>query len=202
MQSETWFKLAFVAAFVYAVAVAVSTARQATRRHGGSLNQLEHEVRGLIAVRAALGLVFYAMLGVWLVRSRSPAWAQIPVPGVLRWGAVAMLVPILAFFTWSFRSLGPNYRGGVGLHAGHELVTTGAYRWVRHPIYISFIAVMFAVLLLSANWVIGIAGILLVWSIAAARIPVEERELRQRFPAKWEQYRERTGRIFPRLRRG
>lgn len=202
MQTETWFKLAFVAAFVYAVTVAVRTARQATRHHGGSLNQLEHEVRGLIAVRAALGLVFYAMLGVWLVRSRPPAWAQIPVPEMLRWGAMAMLVPILAFFTWSFRSLGTNYRGGVGLHSGHELVTTGAYRWVRHPIYIGFIAIMFAVLLLSANWVLGLAGILLVVSIAAVRIPVEERELRHRFPLEWESYSTRTGRIFPRLRRG
>jgi protein-S-isoprenylcysteine O-methyltransferase Ste14 len=200
VETETWFKLAFVAAFVYAVAVAVRTARQATRLHGVSLNQLEHEVRGLIAVRAALGLVFYAMLGVWLVRSRWPTWAQLPVPEALRWGAVAMLVPILAFFTWSFRSLGPNYRGGVGLHAGHELVTTGAYRWVRHPVYIGFIAIMLDVLLLSANWVLGTAGILLVVSIAAARIPVEEQELRQRFPVEWDAYRARTGKIIPRLR--
>ena len=113
-----------------------------------------------------------------------------------------MLVPILAFFTWGFRSLGTNYRGGVGLHVGHELVTTGAYRWVRHPIYIGFIAIMLAVLLLSANWVLGLAGLLLVMSIAVARIPIEESELRERFPLAWDKYSERTGRVFPRLRRG
>ena len=113
-----------------------------------------------------------------------------------------MLVPILAFFTWGFRSLGTNYRGGVGLHDGHELVTTGAYRWVRHPIYIGFIAIMLAVLLLSANWVLGLAGLLLVMSIAVARIPIEESELRERFPLAWDKYSERTGRVFPRLRRG
>jgi protein-S-isoprenylcysteine O-methyltransferase Ste14 len=202
VRAETWFKIAFAVAFLWAVTVAASTARQATRRHGGSLNQLEHEVRGLIAVRAGLGLVFYAMLGVWIVRSQSPAWAHLPVPEIVRWGAVAMLLPILAFFTWSFRSLGTNYRGGVGLYADHQLVTAGAYRWVRHPIYIGFVAVMLAVMLLSANWVLGVAGILLVMSIAVARIPVEESELRERFPAAWKTYSERTGRIFPRFPRG
>lgn len=199
MTTESWFKIAFGVAFLFAVTVAARTARLAARTHGGSLNQLEHEVPGLIAVRAALGVVFYAMLGVWLFRSTSPSWARIPLSPAIRWGAMALLLPTLAFFLWSFRSLGSNYRGGVGLHAGHELVTSGAYRWVRHPIYIAFVAIMLLVMLLSANWILGLSGLLLVTSIAAARIPTEERELRERFAGAWDAYSDRTGRVLPRL---
>jgi protein-S-isoprenylcysteine O-methyltransferase Ste14 len=194
-----WFKLAFVVAFASAVAAAATTARRATRRHGGTLNQLSHEVRGLIVVRAVLGLVFYATLISWMFWSRALAWTYFPVPMALRWLGVALLFPALAFFAWSFRSLGTNYRGGVGLYDSHELVTTGPYLWIRHPIYLAFIGIMLLVLLVSANWVLGLSGLFLVVSIAAARIPVEERQLRARFGPAWEDYRERTGRLVPRL---
>ena len=199
MTSELGFKAAFLAAFVFAVFVAASTARLAARRHGGSLNQLSHEVRGLVFVRAALGLVFYSMLVAWMFAPRAFAWSYFPAPLPLRWIAVALLVPALAFFAWSFRSLGANYRGGIGLHDGHELVTSGPYRWIRHPIYLAFIGIMLLVLLISANWVLGLAGILLVIGIAAGRVSAEERELHERFGADWERYRSAAGRWAPRF---
>jgi len=181
--------------------VATATARRATRRHGGSINQLTHEVRGLLVVRAILGLVFYAALGAWFFELRIGAWAGLPLPGAARWTGVVLLVPVLAFFAWSFRSLGASYRGGVGLHDGHELVTTGPYRFVRHPIYLAFVPIMLLVFLLSANWVIGLSGLCLVTSIAAARIPIEERQLAARFGPVWRVYCHQTGCLFPRVHR-
>jgi protein-S-isoprenylcysteine O-methyltransferase Ste14 len=195
------FKLAFIVAFVLAAAIAASATRRAARRHGGSLNQLTHEVPGLLIVRAALGLIFYAALISWMFGFRAAAWTYFPVPATVRWLAVVMLAPAIALLAWSFRTLGESYRGGVGLYDAHELVTTGPYRLVRHPIYLSFVAVMLLVLVLSANWVLGLSGLLLVVSIAAARIATEERQLLDRFGPAWEEYRTRTGRLFPRLRK-
>jgi protein-S-isoprenylcysteine O-methyltransferase Ste14 len=196
-----WFRLAFVVSFAAAVSVATATARRATRRHGGTLNQLAHEIRGLLIVRAALGLVFYAALIAWLFLPRALPWTYISVPVAMRWLGVALLVPALAFFAWSFRSLGTNYRGGIGLYDAHELVTTGPYRWVRHPIYVAFTGIMLLILLVSANWLLALSGLFLVVSIAAARIPTEERELRERFGPAWESYQDRTGRLVPRFAR-
>jgi protein-S-isoprenylcysteine O-methyltransferase Ste14 len=194
-----WFKLAFVFAFIAAASIATRTARLAASAHGAPLNQLAHEVRALIAIRVALGLVFYAALGAWLFRSQALAWAYLPIPTAIRWTAVAMLVPVLLFFSWSFRSLGSNYRGGVGLHDRHELITDGAYRWMRHPIYAGFIAIMVLVTLLSASWVLGASGLLLVISIAAVRIPIEERQLRDHFGVTWEKYCTSAGYFLPRF---
>ena len=193
-----WFKLAFGVAFVFTATVAASTARLATRRHGGQLNQLTHEVRGLVYIRAALGIVFYFALMLWLFWPRAMAWSYFQAPMVLRWAALVLLVPVLAFFTWSFRTLGTNYRGGVGLYDEHELVSVGPYRWIRHPIYAAFIAIMVLVTLLSANWVLGLSGLLLVTSIAVIRIPIEEQQLHDRFGQAWERYRAGTGRLVPR----
>jgi protein-S-isoprenylcysteine O-methyltransferase Ste14 len=195
-----WFKLAFVAAFVAVASIATSTAKRAARRHGGELNQLGNEVRGLLIVRGALGLVFYSTLIAWLFLPGRLQWTYLPEPSGLRWLGVVLLVPVIAFFAWSFRSIGESYRGGVGLHDAHTLVTTGAYRYVRHPIYVAFIALMLLVWLISANWLLGLSGLILVAAIPAARIPVEEQQLHERFGAAWEAYRDRTGRLFPRLR--
>ncbi|MEO6436011.1 MAG: isoprenylcysteine carboxylmethyltransferase family protein [Tepidisphaeraceae bacterium] len=195
-----WFKLAFGAAFVSVAYIATSTARRAARTHGGELNQMTSEVPGLLAVRGALGLVFYSILMAWLFLPGTLRWTYVPIAPPLQWLGVVLLVPVIAFFAWSFRSIGDAYRGGVGLHDAHSLVTTGAYRYVRHPIYIAFIGLMLVVLLISANWLLGLSGLALVSAIPAARIPIEERQLHERFGAAWEAYRDRTGRMFPRFR--
>lgn len=194
-----WFKIAFGVAFLFAVTVAARTATLAGKQHGGTMNHLSHEVRGLLAVRAALGIVFYGSLVAWIFWSRSLGWMYLAIPTTLRWTAVALLIPTLLLFATSFSALGPNYRGGVGLYPNHVLVTTGPYRLIRHPIYLAFIAIMCLVFVLSANWLLGLSGLLLVSSIAIARIPVEERELDERFGTSWREYRDKTGRIFPRV---
>jgi protein-S-isoprenylcysteine O-methyltransferase Ste14 len=195
--AELLFKLAFVAVFLAASTIAARTARAATVRHGGSLNQLSHEARGLIWIRAGLGLVFYAALFAWLFTSQRARWAYVDIPVVVRWAAVAGLVPVLIAFRWSFATLGTNYRGGLGLYDQHELVVRGPYSTVRHPIYAAFIAIMVLVFLVSANWVLGLSGLLLVTSIAVVRIPQEERQLQERFGAAWNDYTRQTRVIIP-----
>ena len=197
MSHELPFKLAFVAAFVFATAVAARSARVASRRHGGSVNQLANEARGLIWIRAALGIVFYVALFGWLFATQRVRSAYVEIADSIRWLAVAALLPLLAAFAWSFRVLGTNYRGGVGLYDDHELVVRGPYAIVRHPIYAAFIAIMILVFVVSANWVLGLSGLLLVSSIAVVRIPIEEHELAERFGSAWAAYARRTARLIP-----
>lgn len=194
-----WFKVAFGISFAFAFTVAARTARLAAQRHGGAVNQLANEIRSLLVVRAVLGLVFYGALVMWMFWPGSASWMYLPVPTPLRWVAVGLLAPTLLGFAASFRALGTNYRGGVGLYPEHALVTTGPYRRIRHPIYVAFIGIMCLVALISANWLLGVSGLLLVVSIAVARIPVEERQLHERFGGSWEKYRAGTGAVLPRV---
>lgn len=197
--AELTFKGVFILAFALASTIAARTARAATRKHGGSLNQLVNEARGLVWIRAALGIVFYAALFAWLFASARVRWAYLELPLAVRWGAAIALVPVLLAFHASFRTLGTNYRGGIGLHDEHELVVRGPYAIIRHPIYAGFITIMVLVLLLSSNWVLGLSGLLLVSSIAVVRVPQEERQLHERFGPAWTAYARRTGAFVPRF---
>lgn len=89
----------------------------------------------------------------------------------------------------------------VGLYDNHALISRGPYRRIRHPIYLAFISIMLLILVLAANWVLGVSGLLLVTSIAVVRIPIEERQLHVRFGAAWESYRAGTGIMLPHVAR-
>lgn len=195
--SETWFKVAFVLAFVALAVVGGRTAKRASRTHGASVNQLQNEVKGLLIVRGVLGAVFYAMIAVWFFFPQILRWTWVPIPASGRLIAMVLLLPVMAFLVWSFRAIGTNYRGGIGLYEKHELVTSGPYSIMRHPIYISFILIMALVTAISSNWLLGLSGLVLVTMIPIRRIPTEEAELRERFGESWDKYSARTRMLFP-----
>ena len=199
MSSEILFKIAFIAAFVVVATGGTIAAKRASRAHGSTVNQIENEVPGLIAIRSALGVIFYGMLMMWLFWPSLLSFTYLPLPGVARWSGVVLLVPALWLLLASFSAMGTSYRGGVGLYDKHELVTSGPYRMIRHPIYVGFILVMLAVALISANWLMGLAGIALVTTIPARRIRIEEAQLRERFGDAWDSYASRTSMLFPGL---
>src|SRR5579859_6659548 len=74
-------------------------------------------------------------------------------PGLAR-EAIAMLIgPASAFMAWhSVQHLGRQFRVHAGLYADHELVRSGPYRIVRHPIYSSLLGMLICTLLLLAEW--------------------------------------------------
>jgi protein-S-isoprenylcysteine O-methyltransferase Ste14 len=98
-------------------------------------------------------------------------------------------------------ALGSNYRGTMGLHPNHTLVTHGPYRFVRHPINAVFPLGSIVLFLMSANWVLGAGALILIGTISIVRAPIEERQLIERFGEEYRAYIRRTGRFFPRVRR-
>lgn len=82
---------------------------------------------------------------------------------------------------------------------GHRLVTCGPYRYVRHPSYLAyslmFLGFVLAWLnLLAVPSLISIPGYYLMTGI-------EEKILIERFGDEYRTYQEKTGRLFPRLRK-
>jgi protein-S-isoprenylcysteine O-methyltransferase Ste14 len=195
---ETTFKILFLAMFGGVLGAGIRAGRELRRRPGGKVNQVENELPSLKVLRPVLALFFYGGVLDWLLPGTRLGWATLPLPLAVRWlGALAALasVPIL---WWSFGTLGPNYRGGVGLWDDHRLVTDGPYRHVRHPIYAAFVLAMLGAFGLSANWLVGISGVALTMSIPLLRLSTEERELEERFGSAFAAYRARTPRFLPR----
>ena len=67
---------------------------------------------------------------------------------------------LAAALSWTaVRALGRHWRVEAGLDPDHELVRSGPYRVVRHPIYTSMLCVLVATGLLVATWPVFAAAL-------------------------------------------
>src|SRR2546423_2037486 len=71
----------------------------------------------------------------------------IPHSDLLAWISVLLCVSGFGFCIWARFTLGRNWSGIVALKADHELITTGPYALVRHPIYTGLLAMVLATVL-------------------------------------------------------
>lgn len=120
----------------------------------------------------------------------------LPLPAWLRAAGIPAALAGIALVHWSHRALGRHFSVELETGREHELITLGPYARVRHPMYAAFILFFLSSALVSAHALIALfsAGLSLwMW----LRIPVEERMLRERFGAAYEDYMQRTGRLWP-----
>lgn len=97
---------------------------------------------------------------------------------------------------FSRRHLGRFHRSSLTVHAGHELVETGPYRRVRHPLYAATVGTFLGLGAVLGNWFsFGLAG--LPTLALVHRIRVEEHMLDGVFGSQYERYREGTYRLLP-----
>jgi len=78
-------------------------------------------------------------------------------------------------------------------------VTSGPFRYVRHPVYSAVVALQLAAALGTVNWLLLAIWPLLVAAMRLVPIPREEKLLREKFGEAYLDYAARTGRLFPRL---
>ena len=96
-----------------------------------------------------------------------------------------------------FTTLGRFYRPVVTIYEDHEVVTSGPYRYVRHPIYSGAMVVMVGVGLALGNWLSLALCILLPLAAYVARIRVEEGALEDALGDRYRQYEQGKARLVP-----
>ena len=105
----------------------------------------------------------------------------------------------VAFALWAIAALGRHYDLVPEVHQDHELVRAGPFRFVRHPVYTG-LAIHFAGACLATGNLLLIAGTLLVtYPAFYVRARAEERLLRDRFGAAYDDYARRVGMLVPLL---
>jgi protein-S-isoprenylcysteine O-methyltransferase Ste14 len=113
--------------------------------------------------------------------------------------AIAVTAAGLGFALWARAYLGTNWSGTVTVKVGHQLVRTGPYRWVRHPIYCGMVLAMFGTAL-ERNQVRGLVAVVLLYAGFKLKSRIEERAMSSTFGAEYAEYSRSTGAILPRLR--
>jgi protein-S-isoprenylcysteine O-methyltransferase Ste14 len=113
------------------------------------------------------------------------------------WMGAALFLAALVLFRATHKALGRNWSVTLKLREGHELITDGVYRWIRHPMYTAFWMWAVAQALLLQNWLAGPAGLIGFGTLYVFRIGREEALMRSRFGEQWDAYAARTRRILP-----
>ena len=106
----------------------------------------------------------------------------------------------VAVVVWAGRVLG-RYMSVDGLTVDHELVTSGPYRYVRHPVYTSFAVIALGTGLVFRSYLL--VGLAVMWVVATAWWAAAEEDLLASpsgFGDDYLAYTERTGRFLPKLR--
>ncbi|HVH27607.1 MAG TPA: isoprenylcysteine carboxylmethyltransferase family protein [Vicinamibacterales bacterium] len=83
---------------------------------------------------------------------------------------------------WAILALGPQWTFRVIVVPGDRRVTTGPYRYVRHPNYIGVMGELVGAALLTGAWVSGSAAVMIFGALLRRRIAVEERATRNLDP--------------------
>ena len=94
------------------------------------------------------------------------------------------------------RHLGRFHRDSLTVHADHDLVDTGPYRRIRHPLYAATIGVFLGFGAVLGHW-LSIAFAVFPISALVHRIDVEEDMLSEALGRNYDAYRNRTSRLIP-----
>jgi protein-S-isoprenylcysteine O-methyltransferase Ste14 len=143
---------------------------------------------------AALVCVFTALvtMGIaFLTRSNLPISREVgKVVGV-----VIFLIG-MSFFTWTTIYLRAAFQGTVA-PVSDRLITTGPYRWIRHPLYLSMIIIQMGIgiALRSLGGIISI--FLLFFPTVLYRAMLEEKALNRKFSNAWTDYLRSTKFLIP-----
>jgi protein-S-isoprenylcysteine O-methyltransferase Ste14 len=163
----------------------------------------KHEIPLLLRLRQIFGIPFYLGVLVWTFAPQFMEWSALTLPVSARWAGLTLGLFSIFVNAWSHKTLsqklGEDFDPALRLLPVPALVQEGPYAKLRHPIYLAFLLMQISVLLLTANWFIGLCGIAIILSVIAIRVPEEERILTEQFGDEYREYRKRTGRYLPKL---
>jgi protein-S-isoprenylcysteine O-methyltransferase Ste14 len=112
------------------------------------------------------------------------------------WSGLAIVVAGLAFAVWARARLGRNWSGAVTVKQGHELIRSGPYAYVRHPIYTGLLAMLLGTVLISAT-ARAIVGLVIIVAALVGKLRTEEALMRETFPGEYERYSAEVPALIP-----
>lgn len=121
------------------------------------------------------------------------------IPGMLI--ASMIIAPLATWLAWrALNHLGKQWRIQAGLYSDHELVRTGPYAMVRHPIYLSMLGMLVATGLVMAAWPILVAAVAIFIVGLEIRVRTEDALLASRFGDSFQKYRASVPAYIPFIR--
>lgn len=145
-------------------------------------------------VCAMIGL---AVLPGLYVATGLPHWADYSAQAWKVLVGTICFIGSLWIFRRSHKDLAHNWSISLEIRQKHELISTGLYSIIRHPMYTSFLLMAVAQAFLLFNWVAGLSGLIGFSILYVQRVENEERMMLDKFGEDYIKYMKRTKRLIP-----
>jgi protein-S-isoprenylcysteine O-methyltransferase Ste14 len=139
-----------------------------------------------------------AAILLWLPRLRVGVLDErfVPFAAWPFWTGAALTLVGLLFTVWARVHLGSNWSGIVTVKEGHELITSGPYGIVRHPIYTGLLLAFIGSAIARGEWR-GVLAVALVVGALSRKLRLEERWMREQFGNAYQAYSQRVAALVP-----
>jgi protein-S-isoprenylcysteine O-methyltransferase Ste14 len=108
---------------------------------------------------------------------------------------IVLCVTGMAFLIWARQILGSNWSQTVATKVGHELATSGPYRYVCHPMYAGgLLAALGSAIVCGGAWVFLLV---ILGTLFLRRVGAEDKLMAQLFPNEYPEYKRRTKALIP-----
>jgi protein-S-isoprenylcysteine O-methyltransferase Ste14 len=149
----------------------------------------DRATRALIAVSIGAAIALAALTA---SRATTPR-----IAGPYRAAGLIVIWLGLALRVWAIAALGRSFRTTVEVDPAQPVVSTGPYRWVRHPSYTGLLLIVTGSGLAAGNWLaLGVCAVLPLPALLR-RIHVEEAELTAVLGDRYRAYQAHTKRLIP-----
>jgi protein-S-isoprenylcysteine O-methyltransferase Ste14 len=197
MNPENIFRLLVLTTLLIGVGISSYFRRKADRETGETVSR-KKDGNLLMSIIRLGGLALWLSPMAYVLNPGWMAWAKIGLPEGWRWFGVSLGIMCDLGIYWLFSSIGNNITPTSATRKEHKLVTSGPYRWVRHPLYTVGSALFISFGLIADNWFIAALG-LLAFILMAIRTPKEEASLIEKFGNEYRDYMKKTGAFLPKL---
>ncbi|GMQ82896.1 MAG: protein-S-isoprenylcysteine O-methyltransferase [Rhodothermia bacterium] len=197
MRPEQLFRIALIV-IVVAMAGISATFRIRARRDSGTIPRSKEGWKmGL--TRLVFALLLFLPIFAYMLRPAWMSWSEIVLPEWMRWAGIGIGIIVIPLVYLVFSTIGSNISETVLTKESHQLVTTGIYSRVRHPLYMVTSLGLVSFSLLTANWFIAAMSVISITLILAVVVPKEEEQLVQHFGDDYRNYQKRSGKMWPRF---
>ncbi len=166
-------------------------------------DQVKHESKLLVILRIVLVYAMIVFIIIWsLFPFLIPPVTQLILVNLawIQWIGVVICITMIFGITWVGIHLGRQVSGTLEIKEGHTLITSGPYKYIRHPMYLVYFIFNLGLFLICLN-IILLVIILLGLIVVTSRMRVEEEMMIEQFGDEYREYMEHTGCLFPPIRR-
>ncbi|HEX4066233.1 MAG TPA: isoprenylcysteine carboxylmethyltransferase family protein [Acidobacteriaceae bacterium] len=181
-----WFFTALWLAFLLYWQIAAANAKT-TQRLESAASRIMRSIFFLVAI---------ALLSLPRIPAPWLYWHFLP-PGLATfWIGAAITVTGILFAVWARRHIGANWSRSVTIKQNHELITSGPYALVRHPIYTGLITAFLGTAIATTEYR-GLVAFALVFISLWYKLRLEEKWMRTQFGETYVSYSRRVAALVP-----